>query len=155
MDRVLDSETMKRDSDQYPHPVSASSTAVMKGNRRVDTRPEVRIRSALHREGLRFRKDFPVREGNGRVIVRPDIVFTRPRVAVFIDGCFWHSCERHGRIPASNEAYWVPKLLRNIERDRSNDLELAAAGWTVCRHWEHEPESDVVGAIVDTLDALA
>jgi DNA mismatch endonuclease (patch repair protein) len=108
----------------------------MQAIRRSDTRPEVALRSALHKAGLRFRKDHVLRlEG---VRVRPDIVFTRARLAVFVDGCFWHSCPTHGRSPLSNQAYWAPKLRRNAERDRRQDEALIVSGWEVVRIWEHE-----------------
>lgn len=121
----------------------ASSPAVrrtMMANRRTDTRPEKRLRSALHRQGFRFRKDHPVRAG-GR-LVRPDVVFTRARVAVFVDGCFWHLCPQHSNIPKTNRDFWHAKLTRNVERDRVVDEVLTRDGWHVVRVWEH----------VDTLD---
>jgi DNA mismatch endonuclease (patch repair protein) len=74
----------------------------------------------------------------GQVRVRPDAVFPRARIAVFLDGCYWHACEEHGTRPASNTDYWLPKLARNVARDRRVDDALAAAGWTVVRVWEHE-----------------
>lgn len=121
----------------YPSPRDAAATKVGKGNRRTGTKPETLLRSALHRRGLRFRKDFPIRVGPGRPI-RPDIVFTRVRVAVFVDGCFWHGCPDHQHMPRSNPEYWVPKLRRNVERDREVDEALTSAGWSVIRAWEHE-----------------
>jgi DNA mismatch endonuclease (patch repair protein) len=72
------------------------------------------------------------------VAVRPDIVFTRRRVAVFVDGCFWHCCPEHQHVPNRNRAYWVPKLAANGNRDRRVDEALIAAGWIVIRVWEHE-----------------
>ena len=86
----------------YPEPKDAAATEVGKGNRRTDTKPEVRLRSALHRRGLRFRKDLPIRAGAVRV--RPDIVFTRGAVAVFVDGCFWHGCPEHQVVPEEQPA---------------------------------------------------
>lgn len=68
---------------------------------------------------------------------RPDFIFPRQRVAVFVDGCFWHGCPKHGRKPGSNQAYWLPKLKRNKERDRMVSKQLRAAGWQVLRFWEH------------------
>lgn len=126
----------------YPQPRDEAATKVGKGNRRTDTKPEVALRSALHRRGLRFRKDYPIRVESRRPI-RPDIVFTRARVAVFVDGCFWHGCPHHQVVPKSNPDYWIPKLRRNVERDRDADAALGAAGWLVVRIWEHE---DVVDA---------
>ncbi|HZO06217.1 MAG TPA: very short patch repair endonuclease [Solirubrobacterales bacterium] len=107
----------------------------MKGNRKRDTRPELALRSALHRLGLRYRVDTrPLRE----LRCKADVVFRRQRVAVFVDGCFWHSCPEHGTSPKTNSSYWSAKIARNVERDRRNDAELNAAGWTVIRVWEHE-----------------
>lgn len=108
----------------------------MKGNRKRDTRPEIRLRSALHRAGLRFRKDRSITAGDLRV--RADVVFPTARVVVFSDGCFWHACPEHGTSPQSNQDYWTPKLARNVDRDRRVDEALLAAGWTVVRVWEHE-----------------
>lgn len=120
----------------------------MRANRRTDTKPERLLRSALHARGLRFRKDFRIDVPGCRV--RPDIVFTRRRVAVFIDGCFWHSCPAHGRAPTSNEWYWSPKLARNRERDREVVARLEDAGWVVRRYWEHED----LGWVADDVEAL-
>src|SRR4051812_41137052 len=107
----------------------------MRRNPRRDTKPEVALRSALHGMGLRFRKDHAIRT-QARV-VRPDVVFTRDRLAVFVDGCFWHCCPLHGNVPRANTAYWVPKLDRNVARDRAVDAALQGEGWTVLRAWEH------------------
>jgi DNA mismatch endonuclease (patch repair protein) len=109
----------------------------MLSNRAGHTEPERRLRSELHRLGLRFRKDFAIRLGDVRT--RPDIVFTRQRIAVFLDGCFWHRCPIHGTDPRANSAYWEPKLAANVARDRRVDAALEAHDWTVLRVWEHEP----------------
>jgi DNA mismatch endonuclease (patch repair protein) len=130
----------------YPFPTSAGVTANMKANRRTDTKPELALRAALHALGYRYRKDFrldlPLRR------VRPDVAFTRRKVAVFVDGCFWHACPEHGSKPKSNEWYWSPKLARNVERDRAADEALVQAGWTVVRLWEHTPLPDAVALVV-------
>jgi DNA mismatch endonuclease (patch repair protein) len=118
----------------------------MQANRRTNTKPEVALRSALHRMGFRYRKDL--RLDLGEVKVRPDIVFTAKKVAVFVDGCFWHVCPEHGRQPTVNEWYWTPKLRRNMERDRRVNAALEAAGWRVVRLWEHEPLTAAVAAVV-------
>lgn len=70
-------------------------------------------------------------------------MFTRYRIAVYIDGCFWHGCPQHSTLPKTNTSYWLPKLARNIERDRETDLALGDAHWTVLRYWEHEDPEDV------------
>jgi DNA mismatch endonuclease (patch repair protein) len=126
----------------------------MRANRRVDTKPELALRSALHRRGYRFRKDYRLDLDAG-ARVRPDIAFTARRVAVFVDGCFWHACPEHGRNPAVNEWYWAPKLRRTVERDRAADAALAAAGWRVVRIWEHIPLADAIAAVTAALTAAA
>lgn len=125
-----------RAAGRHPTPVTAGRGRNMQAIRRTDTKPEVALRSALHRAGLRFRKDYLIRVDGQRV--RPDIVFTRARLAVFIDGCFWHSCPEHGRLPTTNVDYWGPKFRRNVERDRKQSLLLKQAGWTALRIWEHD-----------------
>jgi len=137
--------------DDYPYPTSPSVTAVMKGNRRVDTKPEVALRSHLHSKGLRFRKDHPIDVGRRKV--RPDIVFTKKRVAVFVDGCFWHLCPEHGRVPGGkNSAYWETKLRRNSDRDRLDTQRLEDRGWQVVRVWEHEPPEAAAELVVRRLN---
>jgi DNA mismatch endonuclease (patch repair protein) len=123
----------------------------MRANRRTDTKPELALRRALHRMGHRYRKDHRL-DLDGGTRVRPDIAFTARKVAVFVDGCFWHVCPDHGTQPTRNEWYWTPKLRRNVERDRAADAALAAAGWQIVRIWEHEP---LDGAISSVLAALA
>lgn len=133
----------------------ASSPAVartMRGNRRRDTRPELEIRRRLHALGYRYRVDFAAGANKRR---RADIVFTRKRLAVFIDGCFWHSCPEHSRPPATHADYWQPKLRRNAERDRETTAMLQAEGWTVLRIWEHTDAADAVAQIRSTLTRLA
>jgi DNA mismatch endonuclease (patch repair protein) len=104
-------------------------------NRARDTKPELAIRSEVHCRGLRYRVAIrPV----GAVRRSADLVFTRARVAVFIDGCFWHRCPDHFRMPATNTGYWAAKIETNEARDRSTDALLADAGWLVLRIWEHE-----------------
>ena len=138
----LGEKPLKRD---WPVPSSAMASATMRANRRRDTVPECRLRSTLHRRGWRFRVDLPVEIAERRV--RPDIVFTRRRVAVFVDGCFWHACPQHGQKPRANAFYWASKLLRNVERDQADTNSLERAGWIVVRVWEHEHVHDAVKAI--------
>lgn len=126
----------------------------MQANRRADTKPEMQLRAALHAAGLRFRKDLLVRTESG-VKTKVDVVFTRMRVAVFVDGCFWHGCPEHGAAPRANSHYWGPKLERNRERDRAVTAALEADGWTVVRLWEHEPLSDAIQRVADALEAGA
>jgi DNA mismatch endonuclease, patch repair protein len=131
-----------------PTPTSAAAARVMRGNRSVDTRPEVQLRSELHRRGLRFRKHLEIRGAGWKVA--PDVVFPRQRLAIFVDGCFWHSCPTHGTSPRSNSDYWSAKLARNRARDARDTTNLNEAGWRVIRVWEHEP----VNSAADTIARL-
>ncbi|MEO3786885.1 very short patch repair endonuclease [Actinocorallia sp. B10E7] len=135
----------------YPAAANAGRSRNMRANRRTDTKPEIALRKALHARGYRYRKDFRL-DLPGGVRVRPDIVFTARKVAVFVDGCFWHVCPEHGREPTSNEWYWTPKLRRNVERDRAADAALTANGWQVVRLWEHEPLPSAVAAVAAAVD---
>lgn len=134
----------------YPEPTSAAATKFGRANRRTDTKPEQALRRELHRTGLRFRKDHLVRAGGLRT--RADIVFGPARVAVFVDGCYWHMCSEHFKQPKRNVAYWEPKLAANVARDRRVDAALAADGWTVLRVWEHEPIALAAARVVEVLD---
>ncbi len=107
----------------------------MKGNRRRDTMPERRLRSMLYARGHRFRCDYQIEVQGYRV--RADLAFPAKKVAVFVDGCFWHGCDLHGTKPRANTAYWEPKLARNRERDQRVNESLATGGWRVVRIWEH------------------
>jgi len=118
----------------------------MQGNKGRDTQPEVAVRSALHAMGLRFRKNARPLAG---LRCTADVVFPRERVAVFIDGCFWHGCPEHGRVPRTNNAYWREKLARNAQRDERNQRALGEAGWTVLRYWEHQASEEVAMAVHD------
>lgn len=110
--------------------------ANMQANRRRDTKPERALRRLLHARGLRYRVDYRV--GQGNAAPRPDIAFTAARVAVFVDGCFWHGCPEHAAVPTLNSDYWAPKLVRTRERDAEDDRQLLALGWRVIRVWEHD-----------------
>jgi DNA mismatch endonuclease (patch repair protein) len=124
-----------------PTPQSEERSRNLRAIRRSDTKPEIRLRSLLHRQGLRFRKDHRIDLPDG-VRVRPDVVFTRMKVAVFYDSCFWHACPDHGRRPAVNDWYWGPKLARTVQRDREATEALTRHGWAVVRIWEHDSLDD-------------
>jgi DNA mismatch endonuclease, patch repair protein len=117
-----------------------SVRASMKANRSRDTKPEMQLRSATHALGLRYRVAFRPIPGFRRTA---DLVFTRSRVAVFVDGCFWHGCPEHHTKAASNAEYWSEKVRRNRERDVETTARLEQEGWSVLRFWEHE---DLVAA---------
>lgn len=116
----------------------------MLGNVRRDTQPELVVRRELHRRGLRYRVDYPLPMAPRR---RADIAFTKVKVVVFIDGCFWHSCPVHRTSPTRNSNYWQPKLARNRARDVETNQMLVDAGWTVLRFWEHDDPACVADAI--------
>ncbi|WP_159841831.1 very short patch repair endonuclease [Nocardia sp. CY41] len=127
---------------------SAAVRASMQSNRSRDTKPEMLVRRAVHAMGLRY-----------RVAARPlldqrftaDLVFTRARVAVFIDGCYWHGCPLHHRLPRQNQDYWLKKIERNQDRDMRTDSMLKSAGWRSLRFWEHEDPSLVAATIAKTI----
>lgn len=121
----------------------------MSRQRSRDTDPERALRSRLHRLGLRFRLHRRPVAGLRR---QADIVFTRARVAVFVDGCFWHQCPDHATSPKANGAWWAAKLAANVARDQDTDRQLAEAGWQVVRVWEHE---DVDSAAAKVAAAVA
>ncbi len=116
-----------------------------------NTRPEVRLRCALHALGYRYRVNYPVRVSNH--VVRPDVVFTKQRIAVFLDGCFWHACPDHGQIPKTNEELWAAKFERNAARDCEQTELLTAAGWKVIRIWEHESVPTAISKIERVYDS--
>lgn len=106
----------------------------MQRQARRDTAPELALRRELWRRGLRYRVDVAPIRGRRRA----DVVFTRAKVAVYVDGCFWHRCPLHVTTPKTNQEWWTAKLDANVARDRATDENLSAAGWTVVRVWEHE-----------------
>ncbi|MEE2031189.1 very short patch repair endonuclease [Rhodococcus chondri] len=116
-------------------PTDPQTSARMSRQRRRDTVPEVALRRELHRRGARFFVDRAPLPGVRR---RADLVFPRRRVAVYVDGCFWHRCPLHATDPKNNAQWWATKLAANVQRDRDTDARLVAAGWTVVRVWEHE-----------------
>lgn len=120
----------------------------MRANRSRDTAPELALRRLLHARGLRYRVDAQV-EPNVRS--RADIVFRSVRVAVFVDGCFWHRCPEHATTPRTNAHYWETKFARNIARDRRVDAELATRGWNVVRVWEHECPEDAADRVAEVV----
>ncbi|MFG1701317.1 very short patch repair endonuclease [Nonomuraea sp. NPDC049309] len=134
-------------------PTRASSEGVrksMQSNRGRNTGPELALRRAVHALGLRY-----------RVSVRPlpairrtaDLVFTKAKVAVFMDGCFWHGCPEHHTKAATNAEYWAEKVRRNRERDAETDRLLREAGWTVVRIWEHEDPIPAARLVAETVQA--
>jgi len=138
----------------HPGAISPELSERMSRAARRDTAPELALRQELHRRGRRYRVVTRVPGRNRRTI---DIAFTRARLAVFVDGCFWHGCPEHGTRPAHNSEWWVTKLAANEGRDRDTDQHLAKEGWAVLRIWEHVPAvqaADQVEAALAGLNAL-
>lgn len=135
-----------------PVPSSPGVSERMSRARRRDTLPEILIRKEAHRRGLRYRVDTALPSMPRR---RADLVFVRRRIAVFVDGCFWHSCPEHQSIPRANHEWWVTKLNKNTERDRDTDARLRAMGWTVLRFWEHEEPTAVVDVIEQSVRSVS
>ncbi len=126
-----------------PRPLNATVSSQMSRMPTRDSKPELKLRSALHQLGLRYRlhrKDLPG---------TPDICFGPVRIAVFVDGCFWHMCPEHGVLPKANRQWWSDKLLANVERDRRKDDELAAMGWLPVHIWEHDDPDRAAQRIAD------
>lgn len=117
-------------------PPTESKRRAMRAQRERDTEPEIALRRALHKRGLRYRVDAPLPLPGVRR--KCDVLFAGPRVAVFVDSCFWHVCPEHATWPKANGEWWEAKLTKNRERDRDTDRRLRAAGWKVVRVWEHE-----------------
>lgn len=118
---------------------------------RRDTGPEMNLRKELHRRGLRFRVQVKVPGNNRRTI---DIAFPRARLAVYVDGCFWHGCPEHHVRPRANAEWWQWKIQNNQVRDRDTDRTLQAAGWCVLRIWEHVSSADAAELVQDRYRAL-
>jgi DNA mismatch endonuclease (patch repair protein) len=116
--------------------------------RNRDTDAELALRRELHLRGMRYRVNHRI-EGLGRA--RPDIVFTKAKVAVFVDGCFWHRCPEHATFPRSNEVWWAEKLDVNVSRDRETDRLLAQLEWQVVRVWEHEDPATAANRVQEIL----
>lgn len=133
---------------QRPAPAQEWVRRRMSDQRTSDTKPELELRKALHRLGLRYRVGFPVPGLPRRSI---DIAFTKLRVAVMVDGCFWHGCPLHSVPPKHNAEWWATKLAGNRERDVQTNQALAEAGWTVLRFWEHESIETAVAEILRSL----
>lgn len=130
--------------EESPAPTTASISRAMRGNKGRDTKPELAVRRLVHASGLRYRVSArPVPELRRTA----DLVFMRARVAVFIDGCFWHGCQLHFRAPKSNTNFWSEKINRNMVRDAETVVELEKHGWTALRFWEHARPEDVASDI--------
>ncbi|MFF7599903.1 very short patch repair endonuclease [Streptomyces mirabilis] len=146
---------MDSNNDWEPPEGSWASSAARRRNmqaiRSRDTRPELLVRRLLHAHGLRYRVAAKPLPGLRRTA---DIVFRPAKLAVFIDGCYWHGCPEHYTPPKTNPGYWSDKVTRNVIRDRDTDKRLREAGWTVLRFWEHESPDDCALKIAATVGRL-
>lgn len=133
-----------------PTPSSPAVSSRMSRQASRDTGPELAIRRLLHATGHRYRLHRKVPGMARRTI---DIAFPGPKVAVFVDGCFWHGCPEHATQPRANKDWWRQKLDKNISRDRETNERLDAEGWTVLRFWEHEPPDVVAVRIAQVVAA--
>ncbi len=122
----------------------------MQSNRSRDTKPELALRSAVHARGLRYRVSAKPLAGLRRTA---DLVFPRAKVAVFLDGCFWHGCPEHHTVASANAKFWVDKVEGNRARDRDTDGRLIDAGWVIVRVWEHEDPVDAARRIEEIVSA--
>ena len=142
------SSKIARRKNRNPIPSSEAALKRMQAAKPRDTAPEKALRSALHKKSLRFRVDVkPVKELNRRA----DIVFRSAKVAVFVDGCFWHGCPIHGTRAKANAEFWRNKIKQNQERDLDTNARLEKAGWKVIRVWEHEDPGKVSPKIYKTV----
>lgn len=117
-----------------------------------DTKPELLFRKQLWKRGFRYSLK------SNKLPGRPDLVLTKYKTVIFIDGCFWHRCPKHFKPPASNVPFWEKKIQANVDRDIRNAAKLKAAGWRVLRYWEHEVEKDldnIVNEIVNMLRGIS
>lgn len=124
---------------------------IMSKIRGKDTQPEILLRKALFRKGYRYSLNHRFKELN----FKPDLVMVSRKTCVFIDGCFWHGCKKCYRPPKSNKRYWIPKIRRNVERDRQQDKYLKKNGWKVIRVWGHEINRDLNKVVKKIIDKIS
>lgn len=136
-------------AEERPSASSEIVLARMKRQARENTRPELLVRRALHSAGFRYRVHYPV---PGKPRRKIDIAFTRAKVAVFIDGCFWHGCPIHSTLPNANAEWWRDKISANRRRDLNTNGLLREAGWLALRFWEHENAMDAASAVRRAVD---
>ena len=129
---------------------SPEARARMRSNKSRDTKPELALRSAVHARGLRYRVSAKPLAGVRRTA---DLVFPRAKVAVFLDGCFWHGCPEHHTVASANAKFWADKVEGNWKRDRDTDDRLAGAGWISVRIWEHEDAAEAARRVEEIVRA--
>lgn len=112
-----------------------------------NTKPELLLRNELWKRGFRYRI-------KNNLPGKPDLVFARHKMVVFVDGCFWHKCPNHFTLPKTNTDFWSEKINKNVERDKRNNSDLKKLGWKVIRIWEHDIKQDVSTAVCKIIDAI-
>lgn len=112
-----------------------------------DTKPEIFFRKLLYSKGIRYRTHYPI-DG------KPDVVIVSQKIAIFVDGCFWHKCPKCCRLPNSNKDYWIEKIEKNVKRDKKINETLKSKGWKVIRIWEHEIKENLEGALKKVIDSF-
>jgi DNA mismatch endonuclease (patch repair protein) len=145
---------MAKGSDSPQRPSWASSDAIrrtMQSNRGRDTGPELLLRRELHRLGLRYRVNVRVEPTLRRTV---DIAFTKVKLAVFVDGCFWHGCPVHGTLPKTNTDFWSSKIQATKTRDLETSDALDRLGWRVLRFWEHDDPVESAKTVLGTVQVL-
>lgn len=132
-----------------PLPSSDAALQRMQRQQSAHTKPEIELRRLLHAAGLRYRVNARLPLPDVRRTA--DLVFPRARVAIFVDGCFWHGCPVHRTWPRANGSWWEVKLEQNVRRDRDTDRRLSEAGWVVLRIWEHEDAAEAAQRVKNCL----
>lgn len=136
------SRTLKSIRSRAPKASSSFIRFIMQQNKSVNTKPEMLLRRELFKSGLRYRKNYAPEKD---LKIKVDIVFTKKRTCIFIDGCFWHGCPDHFKIPKTNSTWWKEKIEDNKIRDIKKSNQLKERGWVVLRFWEHEiPQLNLV-----------
>lgn len=130
--------------------MSKAVSGAMRSMPEHSTGPEMAVRRLLFANGLRYRVQYPVQGAPRRSI---DIAFPGKKIAIFIDGCFWHGCSEHRNIPAHNRDWWQKKIEENRVRDKDTDEKLLVAGWVVCRFWEHDAAEMIVDKMLKVISA--
>lgn len=141
---VVGADSLEMRSWGMPEPRDGHIRDRMRSQKTSGTKPETAVRSLLHGMGLRYRVDY---RPEPDVRTRPDIVFTRRRVAIYVDGCFWHGCPDHFIPPKNNEEWWAAKIWSNKSRDAKHRAALRDRGWTVAAYWEHESPQAIAEAV--------
>jgi DNA mismatch endonuclease (patch repair protein) len=140
---------MEQQVRKNKHGIDIARSATMRAIRSKDSKIETSVRLILWRKGFRYRKNVASMRG------KPDLVFRKKHVVVFVDSCYWHGCPKHCRMPSSNREYWTRKISNNVNRDKETTKYYRNLGWTVVRAWEHQIKDDFQGIISKIIKAIA